>query len=87
MQCRGRFDACPVNDANVGSYTPLVNRMLQSYEDTSRNRWESEWTVSRYYADGLSSPKVCKTPYKSEKRNDISQLTNTTVIWPSSANA
>jgi hypothetical protein len=38
-----------------------VKRLLQSYEDTSKNRWESGWTFSRCYADGLLSPKVCKT--------------------------
>jgi hypothetical protein len=43
----------------------LVNRMLQSYEDTSRNRCESGWTFSMHHADELLSPNVCK--------NDISR--------------
>jgi hypothetical protein len=36
----------------VGSYTHLVNQMLQSYEDTARNRCESGWTFSMQHADG-----------------------------------
>jgi len=35
----------------VGSYTHLVNQMLQSYEDTARNRCESGWTFSMQHAD------------------------------------
>jgi hypothetical protein len=34
--------------------------MLQSYEDTSRNRCKSGWTFSMHYADELLSSNVCK---------------------------
>jgi hypothetical protein len=45
------------------SYTHLVNRLLQSYEDTSRTRWESGWTFSTRHADELLSPNVCKNDF------------------------
>src|SRR5689334_11438858 len=48
------------NCSRFRSYTHLVNRMLQSYEDTSRNRYESGWTFSIHHADELLSPNVCK---------------------------
>jgi hypothetical protein len=50
-----------VNSAKSRSYTRLVKRLLQSCEDTSRNRWESGWTFLMYHADELLSPNVCKT--------------------------
>jgi hypothetical protein len=49
-----------VNDLKCRSYTHLVNQMLQSYEDTARNRCESGWTFSMQHADELLSPNVCK---------------------------
>jgi hypothetical protein len=49
-----------VNDPKCRSYTHLVKRLLQSYEYTFRNRYESRWTFSMHHADELLSPNVCK---------------------------
>jgi hypothetical protein len=45
---------------NEDSSTPVVNRMVQSEEETSSNRCEGGGTLFTPYADQLVSPQVWK---------------------------